>query len=411
MNSVYSVKDISEYIRRMFDQDYLLTKVSVRGEISNLKVHSSGHIYFTLKDQDAQISCIMFAGNRRSLTFTMQNGQNVIVTGSVGVYPKGGSYQLYARSVTLDGIGRLYEQYEALKAELQEMGMFDASYKVPIPKYIRTLGVVTAPTGAAVRDIINIAKRRDPGIRILLYPALVQGEGASESIVRGIRTLEKAGVDVMIVGRGGGSIEDLWAFNEEATARAVFECSVPVISAVGHETDTVITDLVADLRAPTPSAAAELAVADMNAVCEQIRQKRDELERMMGQSLDSIRSGFENRKLKLALYSPEGQINRLRQQLEDGRMALEEGMDRQIREYRHRLELAGERLKGVSPSTKLRSGYALTESMTGESILTAADAGKAGQIRLYFSDGSADADVRTIRIFDPEEEWINDRRD
>ena len=408
MNSVYSVKDISEYIRRMFDQDYLLTKVSVRGEISNLKVHSSGHIYFTLKDRDAQISCIMFAGNRRSLTFTMQNGQNVIVTGNVGVYPKGGSYQLYARSVTLDGVGRLYEQYEALKAELQEMGMFDAAYKVPIPKYIRTLGVVTAPTGAAVRDIINIAKRRNPGIRILLYPALVQGEGASESIVRGIRTLENAGVDVMIVGRGGGSIEDLWAFNEEATARAVFECSVPVISAVGHETDTVITDLVADLRAPTPSAAAELAVADMREVCEQIVQKTQKLDRLIDQAAAGARSGLENRKLKLALYSPEGQLNRLRQQMEEGRMALEEGMDRQIREYRHRLAIAEERLRGASPSTRLRSGYALAESMTGESVLGAADAEKAGQIRLYFSDGSADADVKKIRIFDPEKEWGND---
>ena len=408
MNSVYSVGQVSEYIRRMFDQDLLMTKVSVRGEISNCKYHSSGHIYFTLKDRDAQISCIMFAGNRRSLTFTLQNGQNVIVTGSISVYPKGGSYQLYARAVTPDGIGRLYEQYEALKRELEEMGMFDASYKVPIPKYIRTLGVVTAPTGAAVRDIINIAKRRNPGIRIILYPAQVQGEGAASSIAAGIRLLEQAGVDVMIIGRGGGSIEDLWAFNEEETARAVFACRVPVISAVGHETDTVITDLVADLRAPTPSAAAELAVADMSETALQIRSLETRLMQLMEAVIRERRAGLDNRKLKMALFSPINQINRLRQQLEEKRLSLEEGMNRAIADSRHRLELTTQKLEGLSPKERLRQGYALVETPEGVRVQTAIEAQKAGQIRLYFSDGSARAEVKQISLFEAEEETEND---
>ncbi len=410
MNSVYSVGQVSEYIRRMFDQDLLMTRVSVRGEISNCKYHSSGHIYFTLKDREAQISCIMFAGNRRGLTFTLQNGQNVIVSGSISVYPKGGSYQLYARAVTPDGIGRLYEQYEALKRELEEMGMFDPAYKVPIPKYIKTLGVVTAPTGAAVRDIINIAKRRNPGIRILLYPAQVQGEGAAASISEGIRLLEKAGVDVMIVGRGGGSIEDLWAFNEEETARAVFACRVPVISAVGHETDTVITDLVADLRAPTPSAAAELAVADMAGVVEQIGALEKRLTQLMEAVIRDRRAGLENRKLKMALFSPVSQINRLRQQLEDKRLSLEEGMNRALERQRHRLELMEQKLAGLSPKERLRQGYALAENLGGKRIQTAAEAGEAGQIRLYFADGSADAEVRGIRMFETEEDKDNDHK-
>ncbi len=238
----------------------MLERIAVKGEVSNCKYHTSGHIYFTLKDAGGAIACVMFAGNRKGLTFRMKEGDNVVATGSVQVYERDGKYQLYAREITLDGAGALYVKYEQLKKELAEMGMFAPEYKQPIPKYIRTLGVVTAPTGAAVQDIRNIARRRNPTVQLVLYPALVQGEGAAASIVNGIRALEALGVDAMIVGRGGGSIEDLWAFNEEIVARAVFDCMVPVISAVGHETDTTIIDYVADLRAPTPSAAAELAV-------------------------------------------------------------------------------------------------------------------------------------------------------
>lgn len=251
MRNVYTVKQVNAYIKNMFTQDFMLNRIYIKGEVSNCKYHTSGHLYFSLKDESGTIACVMFAGQRSGLSFRMQEGQQVIVLGSVSVYERDGRYQVYAKEIVLDGAGLLYEKFIKLKKELEEMGMFAPEYKKPIPKYVRTVGVVTAPTGAAVRDIINITRRRNPYVQILLYPALVQGDGASESVVRGIRALEEAKVDVMIVGRGGGSIEDLWAFNEENVARAVFECSIPVISAVGHETDTTIIDYVADLRAPT----------------------------------------------------------------------------------------------------------------------------------------------------------------
>ena len=277
MKNVYTVRQVNTYIKNMFTQDFILNRIYVKGEVSNCKYHTSGHIYFSLKDESGTIACVMFAGHRSGLSFRLQEGQQVIVLGSVSVYERSGQYQLYAREIILDGAGALYEKFEALKKELAEMGMFAREYKQPVPKYIHTLGVVTAPTGAAVRDIINIAGRRNPYVQIILYPAQVQGEGAAESIVRGIRALEKKKVDVMIVGRGGGSIEDLWAFNEEPVARAIFECSIPVISAVGHETDTTIADFVADLRAPTPSAAAELAVYDHREARERIRTYQEAL--------------------------------------------------------------------------------------------------------------------------------------
>lgn len=262
MKHIYTVGQVNSYIKNIFTQDFLLQSILVKGEVSNCKYHSAGHIYFTLKDERGAIACMMFAGNRGGLKFHMQEGQQVVVSGNVGVYERDGKYQLYAREITLDGAGLLYERFEQLKRKLRERGLFAPEYKRPIPRFIRRLGVVTAPTGAAVRDIMNIAARRNPYVQIILYPAIVQGDQAPASIVNGIRALEALGVDVMIVGRGGGSIEDLWAFNEEIVAQAIFDCSVPVISAVGHETDTTIADYVADLRAPTPSAAAELAVYD-----------------------------------------------------------------------------------------------------------------------------------------------------
>ena len=279
MNSIYSVGQVNNYIKNMFTQDFMLSRISVKGEVSNCKYHTSGHIYFSLKDETGTIACVMFAGQRRGLGFAMKNGDKVVVSGSVNVYERDGKYQLYARQIQLEGAGLLYERFLALKRELEEMGMFAPEYKQPIPRFIRTLGVVTAPTGAAIQDIRNISYRRNPYLQIILYPALVQGAGAKESIVKGIQTLDRLGVDVMIVGRGGGSIEDLWAFNEEEVARAIFECTTPVISAVGHETDVTIADYVADLRAPTPSAAAELAVDDYRGFLGQLAEYESRLER------------------------------------------------------------------------------------------------------------------------------------
>ena len=260
MKNVYSVGQVNRYVKNMFTQDFFLQKVYVKGEVSNCKYHTSGHIYFSLKDETGTISCVMFAGQRRGLGFSMKDGDKVVAGGTVDVYERDGRYQLYVKEITLEGAGALYERFLALKQELEEMGMFAQEYKQPIPPFVRKLGVVTAPTGAAVQDIRNVSLRRNPYLQIILYPALVQGEGAAESVAKGIRMLDEAGVDVIIAGRGGGSIEDLWAFNEEIVARAIFECRTPVISAVGHETDFTIADFVADLRAPTPSAAAELAV-------------------------------------------------------------------------------------------------------------------------------------------------------
>ena len=254
MRNVYSVKQVNAYIKNMFLQDFMLNRIYIKGEVSNCKYHTSGHIYFSLKDESGSIACIMFAGNRSGLAFRMQDGQQVIVLGSVTTYERDGKYQLYAREIILDGAGLLYEKFEALKKELGEMGMFAPEYKQPIPKFAKIIGIVTAPTGAAIRDIMNISSRRNPYVQLLLYPALVQGDGAAASIVKGIEMLEKQNVDIIIVGRGGGSIEDLWAFNEEIVARAIFNCRIPIISAVGHETDTTIADYVADMRAPTPSA-------------------------------------------------------------------------------------------------------------------------------------------------------------
>ena len=309
MRNVYTVRQVNAYIKNMFTQDYMLGRIYVKGEVSNCKYHTSGHIYFSLKDESGTIACVMFAGQRGGLSFRMGEGQQVIVMGSVNVYERSGSYQLYAKEIRLDGEGVLYEKFQMLKRELEEMGMFAPEYKKPLPPYAQRIGIVTAPTGAAVRDIMNIARRRNPYVQLIMYPAQVQGEGAKESIVRGIQMLERAGVDVMIVGRGGGSIEDLWAFNEEEVARAIFDCSVPVISAVGHETDTTIADYVADLRAPTPSAAAELAVYDIQKLNGELNEAGMRLSRLMRQKLQMERMRLREYETKLKYLHP---VNKLR---------------------------------------------------------------------------------------------------
>ena len=222
MASIYSVSQVNAYIKNMFSQDFMLMRILVRGEVSNCKYHSSGHIYFTIKDEKAAIACVMFANNRKGLAFTLKEGQRIVTEGSVNVYEQNGTYQLYAKRITLDGTGLLYQQFEEMKARLEEMGMFAQEYKRPIPRYAMRIGIVTAGTGAAIRDIVTVARRRNPYVQLYLYSALVQGEGAKESIVHGIEVLDEMELDVLIVGRGGGSIEDLWAFNEECVARAIF---------------------------------------------------------------------------------------------------------------------------------------------------------------------------------------------
>ena len=396
MSSVYTVGQINAYIKRMFTQDFLLSRVYVKGEISNCKYHTSGHIYFSLKDETGTISCILFAGVRKGLTFRLENGQRVVVFGGVNVYERDGTYQLYAKEVRLDGLGELYERYEALKRELEEMGMFAQEYKQPIPRFIRTLGVVTASTGAAVRDIIHVSKRRNPGIRIILYPAKVQGEGAAESIAAGIHALDRAGVDTIIVGRGGGSIEDLWAFNEEIVARAVFECSTPIISAVGHETDTTICDFAADLRAPTPSAGAELAVDDVMRTLEQLARCKDRFQGMMRQRLREADSRLEQYRLQFRLNSPEHRIREMSQLLTEKEGKLQYLIDAKLKLCKHRLAVYIEKWKGLSPLTKLEQGYVLVTGDDGKRVTAAGQIKEKDRLWLYLADGRVEARAERV---------------
>ena len=404
MNKAWSVGEVNRYISNMFGQDFLLRNIAVQGEVSNCKYHTSGHIYFSLKDETGAIACVMFAGQRKGLAFRMKDGDNVIVSGSVSVYERDGRYQLYARQITLVGAGLLYEKYLALKKELEEMGMFAPQYKQPISRVVRRLGVVTAPTGAAVQDIRNIALRRNPYVQIILYPALVQGEGAKESIVKGIQTLDKAGVDVMIVGRGGGSIEDLWAFNEECVARAVFECETPVISAVGHETDTTIIDYVADLRAPTPSAAAELAVMDVASFDQQLMQYRNRLDRDMMNVLQNKRQQLAQLKLRVTASSPENQLLQKKQYLDELSNRLQYRMQEKYTASRNRLELFIEKLNGLSPLRRLSRGYAYVEDDKG-SCLTSVSQVKAGDsVKIHVTDGYIRALVQEKETIERREE-------
>lgn len=409
MAGVYSVTQVNSYIKNMFTQDFLLRRISVKGEVSNCKYHTSGHIYFTLKDSGGTLSAVMFAGQRRGLKFRMAEGQQVIVKGTVDVYERDGKYQLYASEIELSGRGDLYVKYEKLLRELEEMGMFAAQYKRPIPRYAKTVGVVTAPTGAAIRDIINISRRRNPYVQLILYPALVQGEEAKDSIVQGIKTLDAMNLDVLIVGRGGGSIEDLWAFNEEAVARAIFSCNTPVISAVGHETDVTIADYVADLRAPTPSAAAELAVFDYVQFQADLLARRQKLLREMGFFLDQVKGRQKQAELKIKLHHPQHVIHERRQRLAD----LEDTLNRRITELikedrrkmesrkewlaaamnqrmeqdKKRLALISGKMWGLSPLKKLSQGYGFVTDRDGNRVESVKQTPPGCEIAVQVADG------------------------
>ena len=359
MNKVFTVTEVNSYIKSMFVRDYALNQIYIKGEVSNCKYHTSGHIYFTLKDAQGQIACVMFAGQRQGLRFRMTEGQSVIALGSVNVYERDGKYQLYAREILLDGAGKLYEKFEALKERLSFEGLFDAKYKKTIPTFAKRIGIVTAQTGAAIQDIMNISKRRNPYVQLYLYPALVQGEGAAPSIVKGIKALDAMNLDVMIVGRGGGSIEDLWAFNEESVARAIFEAKTPIISAVGHETDVTIADFVSDLRAPTPSAAAELAVTQIESVMEVLTTSQIRLNQQMKQKIETLRKELRTLQMQLSYESPIYQIQQKRQNLMDLSERFDDLMNQQITRKRHELQLYIERIHGLSPLTQLNRGYAL----------------------------------------------------
>ena len=394
MASIYTVGQVNNYIKRMFNQDFALNNIYIKGEVSNCKYHTSGHIYFTLKDRTGVISAIMFAGNRSGLKFKMEEGQKVVVLGSVSVYERDGKYQIYAKEIILEGAGLLYQRFEQLKVELEEMGLFDPMYKKPIPRYATRIGICTAQTGAAIQDIINITTRRNPYVQLYLYPCLVQGADAAKDIVNGIRCLDSMNLDTIIVGRGGGSIEDLWAFNEEKVARAIFDCNTPVISAVGHETDTTIADYVADLRAPTPSAAAELAVYEYQAAENLMKEYQMRLSSAVLKKAEQNRQYLKQAALKLRLFHPRQKLLENRQYASDLELQLRSRMEEILQQKRHQFALYVEKMKGLSPLEKLNQGYAYVEDKKGRPVRQIADVKEGDAIRIYVSDGMIEAQVK-----------------
>ena len=367
VEKICSVSQINQYIKNLFVRDYLLSRVQVQGEISNLKYHSSGHIYFTLKDEAAQISCVMFA-----------------------------SYQLYARDISMQGAGKLYEEYEKRKKRLLEEGLFDEENKKPLPKYAKTIGVVTAQTGAVIQDICNVTHRRNPYVQIRLYPAKVQGEGAAQTVIRGIRYFEKTDVDTIIIGRGGGSIEDLWAFNEEELVRVVAACTKPIISAVGHETDTTLTDYAADMRAPTPSAAAELAVYSYRDLTMELRESARQLQQSIYHLIKLKKILLTRYEMALSHSSPQDQIRQRRLYLADSEERLKRLLEQKLTSAKHQMALYAEELKGLSPLYKLQGGYAYVADDAGNNIKSIDQLKKGQRLTLTLKDGQADVVVQDV---------------
>lgn len=406
MRNVYSVKQVNSYIKNMFTQDFMLNRIYVKGEVSNCKYHTSGHIYFSLKDESGTLACIMFAGQRAGLTFRMQEGQQVIVLGNITTYERDGKYQLYAREIILDGAGLLYEKFEALKKELEEMGMFAPEYKQPIPFYVKRIGIVTAPTGAAIRDIINISARRNPYVQLILYPALVQGKDAPESIIKGIRMLEEKQVDLIIVGRGGGSIEDLWAFNEESVARAIFNCTVPIISAVGHETDTTIADYVADLRAPTPSAAAELAVTEYSQLEETMYDYEVQLKRNLRQVIANNRLHLKQYEIRMKYLQPYNRLREQKQRLIGMEEKLRVLMEKRLEKAKYEFSVRLESMKALSPLEKLSKGFGYVTNENGMPVKSVKQIKKGDTLKIELKDG-----ILYTKVTDRIEEEENGRED
>ena len=389
----YTVGQINNYIKNLIGNDYLLKNVTIKGEISNCKYHSMGHIYFVIKDESGSMPCVMFKGNvSTGLRFRLEDGQSVYIQGAVNVYERDGKYQLYARRIALDedNKGKLFAEYEKLKQRLYDEGLFDFEVKKPIPKFPKKVGIVTAQTGAAIQDIRNIATRRNPYVQLILYPAKVQGEGAAETIVRGIETLDSMNLDTIIVGRGGGSIEDLWAFNEEIVARAIYAAKTPIISGTGHEVDNTIADYVADMRAPTPSAAAELAIPDVMSVIREVRSQRNQLDRGIMSRLNETRLRLQNLKTRLDGQNPGKIVNDRQQYLASLADNLNSLMNNKFTSYQKRFEVALARLDGLSPTAKLKGGFGYITS-DGEPVTSVKNVSSGDELEILIHDGSMKA--------------------
>lgn len=390
MKQIFTVSQVNSYIHRIFDSDYALRKIFLKGEISNCKYHSSGHIYFTLKDERSALRCVMFSGDRRKgLSFRLENGQLVIVEGNISVFERDGSYQLYAKDISLSGTGELYIRYEQLKKELADRGYFDFDRKKELPRFPRRIGIVTALTGAAIEDIKSIAARRNPFVQLYLYPAKVQGEGAAETIVRGIRYFDRNDVDIIIIGRGGGSIEDLWAFNEPVLADCIYEVKTPIISGTGHEIDMTIADYCADVRAATPSAACELAIPDIFSISRQFQQYRDSLYHGMLHKLQGYREDLLGYERLLETHYPGAKLAQQKMAYQYLKRQLRQVMDRRIRDMENQIALRAGKLHALSPTARLSDGYVFAQDMDEGPVVSVRQITRNEPFQLIFSDGEA----------------------
>ena len=388
-----TVTQLNKYLKDKFDEDENLNAILVKGEISNFKNHYTGHLYFTLKDENSLIKCIMFKSYAEKLNFKPKDGMKVMVFGTVSVFERDGVYQIYAKSMMEDGMGDLHEQFEQLKAKLEKEGLFEQSHKKTIPLYPKVIGVLTSQTGAVIRDIINVSTRRNPNVYIRLLPVPVQGPGAAEQIADKIRIMnEKKLADVLIIGRGGGSLEDLWPFNEEIVARAIYDSEIPIISAVGHETDFTIADFVADLRAPTPSAAAELAVPDIFEVKQKIINYQDRSKLALKKKIEIMKLRFEKIMKSRIFTDPMRKVMDNSIILDDYMKRLENAMKEIKTEKKNKYIELVTKLDSISPLKTLIRGYSLTEK-DGQIIKSTSQINKGDIITIKFSDGEKNAEV------------------
>ena len=389
-----SVRQLNLYIKDLIDRDDFLNNVYVKGEISNFKRHYTGHLYFTLKDGDALIKCVCFKSYTGNIKFDPQDGMQVLVFGQVAVYERDGVYQIYVKGMEQDGVGALYEAYEKLKSKLEEKGWFDESIKKPIPFLPKAIGVVTSKTGSVIKDIINVTTRRYPNVNIKLYPAAVQGAGAYETICEGIRYFNEAkNVDTIIIARGGGSLEDLWPFNEEATAQAIFESEIPIISAVGHETDFTIADFVADLRAPTPSAAGELAVPDINEVVWKLQNIKRRLSLSLTKKVENMKARYQKAMHSKCMKDPLSMLNERKLRQDYLLKQLENNIKLEIKNKKLLLVKNAASLDSLSPLKTLVRGYSIVENTEGKIIKSTKELSKNEKIKITFSDGNLEAKV------------------
>ena len=389
-----TVTDLNKYIKSKIDSDEMLNNVLVKGEISNFKNHYTGHMYFTLKDENSLIKCVMFKTYTTHLSFMPKDGMKVIILGSVSVFERDGVYQVYAKAMKQDGLGSLYEAYEKLKAKLSEEGLFDESHKKKIPFMPKTIGVLTSNTGAVIRDIINVSTRRNPNVHIRLYPVPVQGAGAAEKIAEGIEFMNKNNLaDVLIIGRGGGSLEDLWPFNEEIVARAIYNSKIPIISAVGHETDFTIADFVADLRAPTPSAAAELAVANIDDVKSTLFLYNTRYKNALKKKLQLMRLSYEKCMARQAFNNPTQKINEQYMVIDMKVKAMQNKIQLKLKEERTKFIKQVSKLDTLSPLKTLARGYSIVTDSSNKIIKSVKDLKEDQNINIRLADGEKQAKV------------------